>query len=141
MHITYSLNCLNPLTPMSDQDRNSPYNINTILCRQVMRIKKNISQGIFQLTQYQILQTNITRTVWHIVGRITNEILGVKGLIVNTLILMTSVTVVQVYALFRDCSASQLCIHCIEKMLTPKSNICTFDIGQSLFHLFLKTDF
>ena len=43
MHITYSLNCLNPLTPMSDQDRNSPYNINTILCRQVMRIKKNIS--------------------------------------------------------------------------------------------------
>ena len=30
--------------------------------------------------QYQILQTNITRTVWEIVGRITNEILGVKGL-------------------------------------------------------------
>ena len=33
----------NPLTPVSDQDRISPYNINTISNRQVMRIKKNIS--------------------------------------------------------------------------------------------------
>ena len=30
----------NPLTPMSDQGRISPYNINTISSRQVMRIKK-----------------------------------------------------------------------------------------------------
>ena len=37
---------VNPLTPMSDQDRISPYNINIISCRQVMRIKKNINQGI-----------------------------------------------------------------------------------------------
>ena len=37
---------VNPLTPMSDQDRISPYNINTISSRQVMRIKKNIIQGI-----------------------------------------------------------------------------------------------
>ena len=37
---------INPLTPMSDQDRISPYNINTILTRQVMRIKKNINLGI-----------------------------------------------------------------------------------------------
>ena len=34
---------LNPFTPMSDQDRISPYNINIISSRQVMRIKKNIS--------------------------------------------------------------------------------------------------
>ena len=35
-------NCIfNPLTPMCDQDRISPYNINTILSRQVMRINKN----------------------------------------------------------------------------------------------------
>ena len=34
---------INPLTPMSDQDRISPYNINTTSNRQVMRIKKNIS--------------------------------------------------------------------------------------------------
>ena len=33
---------LNPLTPMSDQDKISPYQINTILNRQEMR-KKNIS--------------------------------------------------------------------------------------------------
>ena len=32
---------LNHLTPMCDQDRISPYNINTISTRQVMRIKKN----------------------------------------------------------------------------------------------------
>ena len=31
---------INPLTPMSDQDRISPYNINTISSRQVMRLKK-----------------------------------------------------------------------------------------------------
>ena len=32
------------------------------------------------MIQYQILQTNISRTVWETVGRINNEILGVKGL-------------------------------------------------------------
>ena len=37
---------VNPLTPMSDQDRISPYNINTISTRQVMRIKKNINLGV-----------------------------------------------------------------------------------------------
>ena len=30
--------------------------------------------------QYQILHANITRTVWQTIRRITNEILGVKGL-------------------------------------------------------------
>ena len=29
----------NPLTPMSDQENISPYNINTISCIEVMRIK------------------------------------------------------------------------------------------------------
>ena len=41
-----STDAFNLLTPMSDQDRTSPYNFNTISSRQVMRIKKNISQGI-----------------------------------------------------------------------------------------------
>ena len=36
----------NPLTPMSDQDRVSPYNIGTISTRKVMRIKKNINYEI-----------------------------------------------------------------------------------------------
>ena len=31
----------NPLIPMSDQERISPYNISTISSRQVMRVKKN----------------------------------------------------------------------------------------------------
>ena len=30
----------NPFTPMSDQDRISPHNVNTISTRQVMRIEK-----------------------------------------------------------------------------------------------------
>ena len=37
---------LNPFTPTSDQDRISPYNINTISSRQVMRIEENINHGI-----------------------------------------------------------------------------------------------
>ena len=37
---------INPLAPMSDQDRISPYNINTISSRQVMKYKKNINWGI-----------------------------------------------------------------------------------------------
>ena len=68
---------------MSDQDRISPYNINIIPSRQVMRIKEKCQSGDYKLIQFQILQTNITRTVWQTVSRITNEILGVKGLMVN----------------------------------------------------------
>ena len=37
---------INPLTPMSDQDRISPYNINATSTRQVMRITKTINLGI-----------------------------------------------------------------------------------------------
>ena len=36
----------NPFTPTSDQDVVSPFNVNTISSRQVMRIKKNINKGI-----------------------------------------------------------------------------------------------
>ena len=44
--ITYNMvweSKVNPLTPMSDQDRISPYNINTISNRQVMQRKRNIN--------------------------------------------------------------------------------------------------
>ena len=68
----------NPLTPMSDQDRISPYNINTISIRQVMRMKKNTSLRIFWFIQYQILRNSIVRIVWQTVRRIFNEILSVK---------------------------------------------------------------
>ena len=42
--------------------------------------KEQYQFGDFKLIQYQILQTNIIRTVWQTVRRITNELLGVKGL-------------------------------------------------------------
>ena len=53
--------CCLPLTPMSDQDIISPYNINTISSRQVIR-KEKYMLGDYKLIQYQILQSNITRT-------------------------------------------------------------------------------
>ena len=37
----YATSTIKLFTPMSDQDRISPYNINTVSSRQVMRIKKN----------------------------------------------------------------------------------------------------
>ena len=68
--------CFNPLTLMSDQDRISPYNIKQTSDEN----KEKYQLGDYKLIQYQILQTNITRTVCQTVRRITNEILGVKGL-------------------------------------------------------------
>ena len=48
---------------MTDQDRISPFNINTIQSRQVIKISRNYQSGDYKLIQYQILQTNITTTV------------------------------------------------------------------------------
>ena len=42
-HYTYFNHFNNHLTPVSDQDRISPYNINTVLSRWVMRIVTNIN--------------------------------------------------------------------------------------------------
>ena len=44
---------------MSDQDRISPYNINTESSRQVRRIKKKTQLENYKLIQYQILQIEI----------------------------------------------------------------------------------
>ena len=63
---------------MSDQDRISPYNNNTISSRQVTKIKTNINLPLYKLIQYQILKTNITRTEWLTVRRLAREILGVN---------------------------------------------------------------
>ena len=71
---------VNPLTPMRDQDRISPYNINTMSIRQVLRTQKNVCLKIFQLIQYQILRISITGLVWQTVRRIIDEILDMKGL-------------------------------------------------------------
>ena len=64
---------------MTDHDRISPYNVSTMSSSQV---RKKCQLGDYYLIQYQILQTNIMRTVWWTVRRITNEILGVKGLMI-----------------------------------------------------------
>ena len=71
---------------MSDQERISPYNINTISSRQVMRIGKILIRDYY-LIHYQIPQTNFRRTIWQTVRRIINEILGVKGLQVKVKVL------------------------------------------------------
>ena len=65
----YDVNAFTPLSPGCDQDRISPYTISTISSRQVMRIKKNIN---YWRNQFQIVRQKVRR--------ITDEILGVKGL-------------------------------------------------------------
>ena len=45
----------NPLIPMSDQDRNSPHNINTKSRRQVMRTKKSTNWGIISWSNNKFL--------------------------------------------------------------------------------------
>ena len=66
------------LTPVSDQDIISPYNINTISIQYQYNIKQTSGEnkvkyqlGDYKLIQYQILQTNITKTVCQTVRRIT----------------------------------------------------------------------
>ena len=67
---------------MSDQDRISPHNLNTISSRPVMRIKKISIKRL--LVDSMINSSNyITRTVWQTVRRITNEMMGLKRLTIN----------------------------------------------------------
>ena len=66
---------------MSDQKIISPYNINIRQTSDENKEKHKL--GDYKLIQSQIIQTNITKTVWQIVRIITNEILGVKGLILG----------------------------------------------------------
>ena len=70
---------LNPLTPISDQDIISPYNINTESSRQVRRIKKKTQLGNYGLIQYQILQIEIISILWQTVGRNTMRSWELKG--------------------------------------------------------------
>ena len=64
---------------MSDQDRISPYNINTKSTRWVMRINKKINLGIIIWSNTKFLGTNIIRIVWLTVTRIKNLIWELKG--------------------------------------------------------------
>ena len=57
---------------MSDPDRISPNNINTISIRQVMKIKKILIRELEIGPIPEILQTKIARTLWQTVKRITD---------------------------------------------------------------------
>ena len=61
-----------------DQDRISPYNMNYNIKTSDENNGK-YQQGVYQWIQYQILKTHIMRTLWQLVTRITDEILGVEG--------------------------------------------------------------
>ena len=50
---------LNPLTLKSDQERISPYIMDTASSTQVLRKKKKTQLRNYKLIQYQILQTDI----------------------------------------------------------------------------------
>ena len=66
---------------MGDQDTISLYNIFQYNIKQTSdEHKEKYKLRNWKLIKYQILQTNITRTVWQTVWRITNEILRVTGL-------------------------------------------------------------
>ena len=65
---------------MSDQDRISPFNINTESSQLVRRIKMKTQLGDYKFIQYQILQIETISILRQTVGRIANQILGVKGL-------------------------------------------------------------
>ena len=61
---------------MSDQDRISRHDINTISSREVVR--KYFNNGILiSWSNTKFIQTYMVRMVWQTVMRITNEILGV----------------------------------------------------------------
>ena len=62
---------LYPLTPVSDQDRISPYYIYAISCRQVVRIKKNINYGITDWSDTKVFKL----TQWESFGRQWGELL------------------------------------------------------------------
>ena len=55
--------------------------------------KEKYQLGDYKLIQYQILWTNIIRIVWQPVGRITTEILEVKGLKVHKTIINNKISV------------------------------------------------
>ena len=69
-------NKLNFPTPMTDQDR---------VCNNNSRAKNSdkYKLGDYQLIQFQILQTSIIKIVWQTVKKNTNEILGMKRLMVK----------------------------------------------------------
>ena len=63
---------LKPLTPRSDWHVTSPYNIHTLLSKQVMRILKLRQVEVIILIYHQILVTNLQGNESKLEGRINN---------------------------------------------------------------------
>ena len=72
---------LNPFNAVNDQERISPCNISTISSRQVMRIQKNINQGILSRSSTSFSSTNIIRIVRETLRRVTDEITEINEII------------------------------------------------------------
>ena len=66
---------INPLTLRSDQDRISPYNINSMSRWQVMRIKRNISWAIISWSNTKISKL----TSWELYSRHWGQLLMWSG--------------------------------------------------------------
>ena len=124
---------------MSVQDRISPYNIDTISSKQVMRILKKYQLQDYKLIQYQILQTNIIRTVWQTERRITHEILGVKGWIHCRLVLLYLKFIYEGLSLHLFFKMSPKCmkfvfgtmyLHVHEMLKNP---VCIWNLQQGLY--------
>ena len=102
---------VNPLIPMSDQTRISPYIFNTVSSIQVTRIKKKaqLHVGNYKLIQYQMFQIDIISILWQTVRRTANEISGVKVLITwkRVLKVQMSTMFLHVKFVFTVC----ICIH------------------------------
>ena len=64
---------------VSDQDRISRYNSNTISSRQVMRIKTNMNKGIVSWSNTKFSKLTLREFVWQTVRIIPMKILGAKG--------------------------------------------------------------
>ena len=66
---------INPLTLRSDQDRISPYNINSMSRRQVIRINRNISRAINSWSNTKISKL----TLWELYSRHWGELFMWSG--------------------------------------------------------------
>ena len=93
------------------------------------------------MIQYQILQTSITRTIWQTVRRNTNEILGVKGLILTQIFtneeppFSGNTVIVSSLSLLLEIQRFKLC------NFNPASKTTITTFPQTICELFMITNY
>ena len=95
------------------------------------------------MIQYQIPQTNITRTIWLTVRRITNEILGVKGLIENANTGQNFICVILLMKIwYNKIKLISLCSGCLKFILKflSSENLNLFDNNYCILFYFVNLD-